>query len=179
MTTHRTDQFVGAPHAKHKLVLSQRLCVIVAAAVFGGLTAAGSSSAAAKPHTLKVLEVITSFVGTGGFNATGNSPPVVGQGVVSNGTLYKLGSHGQGARTGTALVDCTFTNSIGASVCTAVVSLPLGKLVVSGLAPASSSKPYALTILGGSRRYSAARGHIRVTPVGNSNKAMLAIAVTG
>ena len=178
MTTHTTNQSVSAPLAKHKLVVSRRLGVIVAAAAFGGLTAAGSPAAAAKPQTLKVREVITSFVGTGGFNATGNTPPAVGQGVVSKGSLYKLRGDRQGARTGTARVECTFTNSTGASVCTAVVSLPAGKLVVSGLTPANSTKPYSLPILGGSRRYSGAKGDIRVTPIGNSNKATLAIVIT-
>ena len=178
MTTHTTNQSVSAPLAKHKLVVSRRLGVIVAAAAFGGLTAAASPAAAAKPQTLKVREVITSFVGTGGFNTTGNTRPAVGQGVVSKGALYKLRGHRQGARTGAARVECTFTNSTGASVCTAVVSLPAGKLVVSGLTPANSTKPYTLPILGGSRRYSGAKGDIRVTPIGNSNKATLAIVIT-
>jgi hypothetical protein len=163
----------------HKLVASRRLGVAVAAAVFGGLTAAGSTAAAAKPQTLKVLEVVTSFMGTGGFNATGNSPPAVGQGVAITGSLYKLKGHKQGARYGAARVECTFTNSTGASVCTAVASLPAGKLVASGLTPSNSIRPYTLPILGGSRRYSGAKGHIRVKPGGNSNKAALTIVITG
>jgi hypothetical protein len=179
MTTHRTNQLASARLAKHKLVASGRLSLVVAAALFAGATAAGSSAAAAKPQTLKVLEVVTSFMGTGGFNATGNTPPAVGQGVVIKGGLYKLGGHKQGPRYGAARVQCTFTDSTGASVCTAVTSLPAGKLVASGLTPPDSTKPYTLPILGGSGHYSAAQGHIQVKPIGNSNKAALTIVITG
>jgi hypothetical protein len=179
MTTHRTNQFVSAPLARHKLVASRRLGAVVSVAVLGGLTAAGSPAAAAKPQTLKVLEVVTSFVGTGGFSATGHSPPAVGQGVLITGSLYKLKGRHRGQRYGAARVECTFTNSTGGSVCTAVASLPAGKLVVSGLAPGNPTKPYMLPILGGSRRYSGAKGHIQVKPIGNSNKAALTIVITG
>lgn len=179
MTTHRTNKIVSTPLAKHKLVPSGRLGVVVATVVLGGLTAAGSPAAAANPQTLKVLEVVTSFMGTGGFNATGNNPPAVGQGVVLKGSLYKLSDHKQGARYGAARVECTFTNPTGASVCTVVASLPAGKLVASGLIPSNPTKPYTLPILGGSRRYSGAKGQIRVTPTANSNQAALTIVITG
>src|SRR5207248_11567406 len=127
-------------------------------------------ASAAKPRTLKLLEVVTSFVGSGGFDPTANRPPAVGQGVVLKGTLYRLNDHARGPRYGAAHVQCTFTNSTGTSVCTAVVSLPAGKLVVSGLTPSNPTQPYALPILGGSRRYSSAKGHIRVTRTGSANQ---------
>jgi hypothetical protein len=177
MTKRRTDQ-LGATHTRNAGPARSLLGLVAAASVLGTLTAVGSSAAASRPHTLKVLEVDTSFVGTGGFNIHGNKPPVVGEGVVIQGRVYKLNAHKQGARVGALHIECTFTNSTGGSVCTAVVSLPKGKLVVSGLTPGNSSKAYALPILGGSGRYAHAKGHIAIKPIGNSNSAVDTIVVS-
>jgi hypothetical protein len=177
MTTHRTDQNVAESSTTNAGTARSRLGLVAAACVLGALTAGGSSAAAARPQTLKVLEVDTSFVGTGGFNATGNKPPAVGEGVVIHGGVYKLNGHKQGARLGALHIECTFTNFTGGSVCTAVVALPTGKLVVSGLTPGNSTKAYALPILGGSGRYAHAKGHIAIKPIGNSNRAVDTIVV--
>jgi hypothetical protein len=168
-----------APLTTRQIVAKARLGLLAVVAAFGGVATIGSSASAAKPQTLKLLEVITSFTGAGGFDATGNTAPAVGQGVVLKGRLYRLHGHKRGPRYGTGRVQCTLTNNTGTSVCTAVVSLPAGKLVVSGLTPSNPTQPYRLPILGGSRRYSTAKGHIRVTPTGNPNQATLTIATTG
>jgi hypothetical protein len=178
MTIHRPDQLAGAPLPKNAGVARSRLSLVAAATVLGALTAAGSSAAAAKPQTLNVLEVDTSFVGTGGFTANGNKPPAVGQGVVITGSIYKFAGHKQGRRAGRLHIECTFTDSAGTSVCTAVFSLPAGKLVVSGLTPGNSTKPYTLPILGGSGRYTHAKGHIKINTIGNSNEAIDTIVVS-
>jgi len=178
MTTNRPDQLVATTPAKTRRGARGGLGLLAAATVLGVLTASGPA-AAAKPQTLKVLEVDTSFVGTGGFNAHGNKPPAVGQGVVIAGSLYKLAGHNQGRRDGPIHVECTFTDSAGTSVCTAVLTLPAGKLVVSGLTPGNSTTPYALPILGGGGPYAHAKGHIKINPIGNSNKALDTIIVSG
>jgi hypothetical protein len=177
MTNQTADQPVAAPPRKSAGVARSRLGLVAAATVLGALTAAGSTAAASRPQTLKVLEVDTSFVGTGGFNAKGNKPPAVGEGIVIQGGVYKLTGHKQGPRLGALYIECTFTNSTGGSVCTAVVSLPAGKLVVSGLTPGNTTKTYALPILGGSGRYAHAKGHIAIKPIGNSNRAVDTIVV--
>lgn len=179
MTTHTPNLLSRAPQAKNAIVARGRLGLVVAAGALGGLTAAGSSAATPRPQTLRVLEVATSFVGTGGFNATGHTPPAVGQGVVIKASLFQVSNHKPGVRYGLLHIRCTFTNSTGASVCTAIASLPAGKLVVSGLSPGNSTKPYTLPILGGSGRYAGARGHIAIKPIGNSNKATDTIVITG
>jgi hypothetical protein len=177
MTKQRTDQ-LGAAQTKNTGAARSRLGLVAAASVLGALTAVGSSAAAAKPQTLRVLEVDTSFVGTGGFNAAAHEPPAVGEGVVIRGGVYKLNGRKQGARLGALRIECTFTNSTGGSVCTAVVSLPPGKLVVSGLTPGSSTRAYALPILGGSGRYANAKGHLAIKPIGNSNRAVDTIVIS-
>jgi hypothetical protein len=125
-----------------------------------------------------VLEVDTSFVGTDGFNAHANKPPAVGQGVLIKGGLNQLAGHKQGRRSGLIRIACMFTDAAGTSVCTAVLALPAGKLVVSGLTPGNATKPYGLPILGGSGRYAHARGHITIDTIGNSNKAVDTIVIT-
>jgi len=178
MTTHTANPVVHPPLKRTRPIARARLNLVVAAAVCAGLTVAGAPVAVAKPKALTVLEVVKSFAGTGGFNASGNQPPAVGQGVVLKGTLHKLLGHTRGARAGAARVECTFTNAIGTSVCTAVISLQAGKLVASGLTPANPTKSYTLPVLGGSRLYANAKGHIRVTPSNHPNEATLSILLT-
>jgi hypothetical protein len=56
--------------------------LLTALVAVGVLTfAVASASAAPKPQTIRLLEVDTSFTGTGGFPTTSNgAPPAVGQG---------------------------------------------------------------------------------------------------
>ena len=159
------------------MATQQRLLAL--AAVLAASSAAGYSAAAAKPPTLKLLEVAHSFVGEDGFNANANKPPAVGQAVAIRGGLYKLVRHKQGARVGGVHVECTFTDSTGGSVCVAVLTLPAGKLVVSGRTPANPTVAYALPIVGGSGRYAHVRGHVAINPIGNSNKAVDTIVIAG
>jgi hypothetical protein len=149
------------------------------ASALTAFSAAGCSAAAAKPPTLKLLEVAHSFVGEDGFNANSNKPPAVGQGVVIKGRLYKLAGHIQRARVGGLHVECTFTDSTGSSVCVAALTLPQGKLVVSGRIPANPTIAYALPIVGGSGTYAHVKGHVAINPIGNSNKAVDTIVLTG
>ena len=44
---------------------------------------------AAKPQTFSLLEVTTSCVGSGGFDAFGNTPPKIGQGFILASDYYK------------------------------------------------------------------------------------------
>lgn len=178
MTTHRTDRNFAAPSTTHAAAARTRLGLVAATAVLGAMTATGSLAVAAQPQTLKVLEVATSFAGTAGFNASGNKPPTVGQGVVIRGGLYALTERTKGPRLGGVHVDCTFTDSTGGSVCTVVLSLRTGKLVAFGPTPANSAKPYALPILGGNGRYASAKGHVAIRPIGNSNRAVDTIVVS-
>jgi hypothetical protein len=128
--------------ARRVIVTTSSLRLAAMAALLCGVAAGTASLAAATRQTIKVLEVDSSFVGTGGFDANGNMPPTAGQGVVIKGSLYKIAGHKQGARYGDLQIGCTFTNGTGASVCTSVLSLPAGKIVASGSTPGNSSRPY-------------------------------------
>jgi hypothetical protein len=180
MTTYRSAMSPSASFARNAAVQS-RLGLALAAAVLGTLVGIGSAAEAAQPQKFNLLEVNTSFVGTGGFDVNANRPPAVGEGVAIDGSFYKLNSHKQGARYGTLHIVCTFTDSRGTSVCTAVASLPPGKIVASGRTPGNSAKPYDIPILGGSGRYAGASGHVRIKTVGgsSSNKAVDTIVITG
>jgi hypothetical protein len=139
---------------------------------------------AAKPQTMNLLEVGTVFVGAGGFDSFGSTPPKIGQGFVIGSQLYKWNGTKRGALIGTVNGICTFVtdpNSAGGRVlCTVVVSLPAGKLTVAGLIP--NGETFTIPIVGGIGGYVGAKGYVEVTNgVGgqDSNKSNDKFVITG
>ena len=97
---------------------------------------------AAKPQTFSLLEVSTSFVGSGGFDAFGNTPPKIGQGFVLASDYYKWNGTKRGARAGSLNVVCTFVDTqAGKTICTAAASLSGGRITASGLIPDGAEVP--------------------------------------
>src|SRR6476620_489533 len=85
------------------------LLTVVAVAVLA--VGVASASAAPKPQTIRLLEVDTSFTGTGGFPTTSNgAPPMVGQGFISQATMYKWAGAKRGAPVGHLSVIGTITS---------------------------------------------------------------------
>ncbi len=115
---------------------------------------------AAKPQTFSLLEVNTSFVGSGGFDAFGNTPPKVGQGFVVASDYYKWNGTKRGARAGSLNVVCTFVD-MGKTICTAAASLTGGRITAAGLIP--DSVKFQLPIVGGTGSYTGAKGYVEVT----------------
>jgi Dirigent-like protein len=146
----------------------------------------GYSSAAPKPQTISLLEVDTSFVGTGGFPTTSNAPPAVGQGFVSNGVLYKWAGVKKGPAVGNARVVCTVTSvnltSTGGSAwthCDVALSLPGGVIEVSGPLNLTAGTN-TLPVVGGTGAYVGAQGVVSHRNIGgeNSSKAADVIHLT-
>src|SRR5271163_3892279 len=87
--------------------------VLLGAVMLGGVLFASGvafASAAPKPETMSLLENDTVLVGTGGFPTTGNAAPSVGQGLITDGVLYKSVGGKQGAGVGHIRVVCTITS---------------------------------------------------------------------
>jgi Dirigent-like protein len=162
-----------------RFALCSAIAVIAAMAV-GDV----SSSAAPKPQTISLLEVDTSFVGTGGFSTTGSSPPAVGQGFVSTGVLYKWAGAKKGAPAGRAQVVCAVTSvKISASLvwmhCDVSVFLSRGVIEVSG--PLSlTTESNTVPVVGGTGAYVGAQGTVTHRNIDgqNSNKSIDVIRLT-
>lgn len=157
---------------------------LLAVCVFlGAVTVVASSGAAVKPQTFNLLEVSTSFVGAGGFDENGNSPPKIGQGFVATSTFYKWNGTKRGAQFGRLNVACTFmtdpTIPSGKTLCTAVASLRAGTLTVAGLI--GNSITFEIPIVGGTGGYAGANGYVHVRHLGgdNSDNSADTIVITG
>ena len=137
---------------------------------------------AAKPQTMNLLEVGTMFVGAGGFDGT--APPKIGQGFVAGSDFYEWNGTKRGARIGNLNVSCVFVteseNAGSKTVCTAVASLPGGRVTAAGLIP--DAQKFTIAIVGGTGRYVGAKGYVEVTNgIGgqNSNKSNDKFVITG
>jgi hypothetical protein len=158
------------------------VCMIV------GLLAAGVASASAtpKPETMSLLENDTVLVGTGGFPTTGNAAPSVGQGLITDGVLYKSVGGKQGAAVGHVRVVCTITSvnltktsgTVWAQ-CAVSFFLPGGVIAIAG--PLSLGAPAnGVPIVGGTGAYVGAQGYVNHSNVGgeNSTKSVNVVHIT-
>ena len=146
-------------------MVAKRLVVLTAfAALVGMAVGVATSSAAPTPQTISVLEVDTSFTGTGGFPISSNAPPAVGQGFITSGVLYKWAGRTKGAPVGTIRVVCTVTTvnltSSGGTAwthCDASLFLPGGVIEANGplnLTAGTNNVP----VVGGTGAYVGAQG---------------------
>jgi hypothetical protein len=160
---------------------------VLTALVAVGVMAVGvaSVSAAPKQQTIRLLEVDTSFTGTGGFPTTNNGgPPAVGQGFISQATMYKWAGAKRGAPVGHLHVIGTITSidpsrNTGWFHVDATLFLPAGMLEASGSA-SFSAKENEIPIVGGTGAYVGAQGYVQVKNIGgqNSNTSSNVIHIT-
>lgn len=144
-----------------------------------------SASAAPKPQTIRLLEVDTSFTGTGGFPTTSNgAPPAVGQGFISQATMYKWAGAKRGAPVGHLSVIGTITSidpsrNTGRFHVDATLFLPAGMIEASGSA-SFSAKVNEIPVVGGTGAYVGAQGYVQVKNIGgeNSNTSANVIHIT-
>lgn len=151
-----------------------RICgLFVAAFMLLAALISTSAFAAAKPQRIHLLEVSTSFVGTGGLDESFNGPPKVGQGAVIGSDFYKWNGTKRGAKVGTLQITCTFTkvtSNSAANVCTGAALLPGGQIAVSGVIQ-GQSRVFDVPIIGGTGRYAGARGYVHVKQFNENNSA--------
>ena len=155
----------------------------IAASAAGPAKIAVPAAVAATPQTFALLEVNTSFVGAAGFDTMGTTPPQVGQGFVIGSDYYKWKGTKRGAKVGTLNAACTFltapTRPSGKTVCTAVASLPGGKITAVGLA---GNDQFTIPIVGGTGTYAGAKGYVEITNnIGgkSTNKSIDRFVITG
>lgn len=154
-----------------------RFVVFVIVVVF--MAVAASAGSAVKPRTINLLEVSTSFVGTGGLDETFSGPPKAGQGFVIGSDFYRWSGAKRGAHYGTLQAVCTFTKIVGENVwqiCTGSLLLPGGDLTVSGVI--KQTERFNIPIVGGTGIYAGARGYVHVKGISDDNSADT-IVITG
>jgi hypothetical protein len=151
------------------------LSVCVVAAVFA-IAGVVSSTAAPAPHTIRLLEVDTTFIPTGGWDAGSNAPPAVGQGFVSTGVFYKWAGTQRGAAVGHLQILCTVTVALtftdtgatGWFHCDVTAFLPGGKIEVSG--PLNLGlQTNKLPVVGGTGKYVGAKGYVATRDIGGDD----------
>jgi hypothetical protein len=160
--------------------------IAIGVMLVAGAVSAGSFAAvgAPRPQTLSFLEVQNTFVGIGGWNPTGNSPPVAGQGFTFTSTLFKWAGTKKGAALGHDQVVCmaTYVDLSVGSVrlqCNATVSLPGGGIQLAG--PSNFANPVTnVAVVGGTGAYAGAQGAARITSLagGNSNNSAYILRIT-
>jgi hypothetical protein len=153
---------------------------LLVCAVLGAL-AVVASAGAAEAQKIPLVEVQTSFVGTGGWNA--NSFPSVGQGFIATSDLYRWKGRVRGAWAGTLNAHCTFvtvdtTQFAFKALCSASANLAGGRISVSGLYYGSGSQ---IPIVGGTGVYTGAKGYVRLVDLGGDNSSITAdtFVITG
>lgn len=134
-----------------------------------GVLAVGAAEASTtkRPQTISLLEVDTSFAGTGGYSVSSDVPPSPGQGITFGGTLYRWAGARRGAAVGHVQAVCTVTSVRGA-VCEGLIGLPSGTLALLGPANLSGG-PTDIPVVGGSGAYAAAQGYMRSQSIGGRN----------
>jgi hypothetical protein len=141
----------------------------------------GSGAATPSPQTLSFLEVNTSFSGIGGFNATGNAPPAVGQGFTFVSTLFKWAGVKKGAPLGHDQVVCTVTSVDLATgsvqlQCAATVFLPGGGIQLAG--SSNFDNPVTnVAVVGGTGIYAGAQGTARIRGIGGDTSSSSAYSI--
>jgi hypothetical protein len=127
-----------------------------------------SAAAAAKPQTISVLEVDTTFAGTGGYNAASNGPPSAGQGVTFSATVYKWAGAKRGKPLGHLQVLCTVTSG-SSGLCNGAMSLPSGLIELLGPVNLNGNSPTDIAVVGGTGAYVGAQGYMHTKPIGGQN----------
>jgi hypothetical protein len=153
------------------------LCVV-------GLTssvALASASAAPKPQTISFLEVNTSFIGTGGYNAASSAPPAPGQGFGFTSILFKWAGAKKGAPLGHDQVLCTVLGedlskgSVEAQ-CAATNFLPGGTIQLAGSTNFANPVTH-VAVVGGTGIYAGAEGTATIRNIGGQNSSSSAYVI--
>jgi hypothetical protein len=142
---------------------------LAVAAVFGGVAVGAGYAAPAKPmQTISLLEVDTSFAGTGGYSASGSAGPSPGQGITFAGTLYRWSKSKRGAAVGHVQAVCTVTSARGTAVCEGLISLPSGTIALLGAAN-PGGKATDIPVVGGTGAYAGADGYLHSVNIGGKD----------
>ncbi len=149
-----------------------------AAVVLGVLAVAAASAAAAKPQTINLLEVDTSFVAPG--DLVEGQPPKAGQVFVIGADFYKWNGARRGVHYGTLQVVCTLTRvtrNVAWQVCAGAAMLPEGQIALEGVIKQSAL--FEFPVVGGTGAHAGARGYVRVKAIGDGNKSADTFVITG
>ena len=137
------------------------------------LVVTASASPLSAPQVIRLLDV-TGTEATDPPNLfSRNAPPAVGGRLFFTDTLYAWAGTKRGDRVGRLEGLCTFTGIAGNAVtasCTATAFLSAGQILIAG-SPLFVNGPsnFVVAVVGGTGRYSNARGWARVRDIGSED----------
>ena len=141
------------------------------------LVATASASALSAPEVIRVLDVTRTEATDPPDLFSRNAPPQVGGRLFFTDTLYAWAGTKRGDRVGSLEGLCTFTGIAGNTVtasCTATAFLQAGQILIAG-SPRFSEGPsnFVVAVVGGTGRYSNARGWARVRDIAPGNSSLV------
>jgi len=140
-----------------------------------GLTAT-SAPALSTPQVVSVLSVSGPALTDPPNLFSLEGPPPVGARFFFNDTLYAWSGTRRGSRVGRIVGMCTLAEFSGArtSSCTATAFLPAGQILIAGSPPlAAGPLKFVVAVLGGTGRYSNARGWARIRDISGGRSSIV------
>ena len=159
------------------VILAGKKRISALAVLAFALVAAGSTSALSKLQTISVLSVSGPILTDPPDLFSRNTPAPVGARLFFHDTLYAWTGKKRGDRIGHTVGICTLTGATGNSLtssCAETVSLPAGQILIAG-SPLIKDGPmnFVVAVVGGTGRYSDARGWVRIRDIRTSGKSSL------
>src|SRR2546425_3716396 len=130
------------------------------------IVATAGSSALDKPPLISVLSVSGPILTDPPDVFSSNAPPPIGTRLFFHDTVYAWAGKKRGNRIGHTVGLCTLTGFAGQAItssCTETVFLPAGQILIAG-SPLIINGPmnFVVAVVGGTGRYSDARGWARI-----------------
>ena len=141
------------------------------------LVATGGTSALGKPQVISVLSVSGPILTDPPDVFSRNSPPPIGTRLFFHDSVYAWAGKKRGERIGHTVGLCTLTGFTGnafTSLCAETVFLPAGQILIAG-SPLIKNGPmnFVVAVVGGTGRYSDARGWVRIRDLSTFGKSSL------
>ncbi len=141
------------------------------------LIATASASASNRPQVVSVLSVSGPILTDPPDLFSRNTPPPVGARLFFHDTLYAWAGKKRGDRIGHTVGVCTLTGFTGTALtssCAETIFLPAGQILIAG-SPLIKDGPMnvVIAVVGGTGRYSDARGWVRIRDLRTPEKSSL------
>ena len=141
------------------------------------LVVTAGTSALSRPRVISVLSVSGPILTDPPDVFSRNSPPPIGTRLFFHDSVYAWAGKKRGERIGHTVGLCTLTGFTGnafTSLCAETVFLPAGQILIAG-SPLITDGPmnFVVAVVGGTGRYSDARGWVRIRDLSTFGKSSL------